>query len=74
MLPDEQLALQRLAGVPLGIAKTLMHARGFTDELIASLVLGGFATVVPDIAQIGRQTIEVELVMITDAGRKAIVD
>jgi hypothetical protein len=69
---DERRALQRLADVPRGIAKTLMLAHGFTHELIAGLVLNGFATVVPDIARIGKETIEVELVMITDAGRKAI--
>jgi hypothetical protein len=69
---DECRALQRLANVPRGIAKTLMLAHGFTDELIAGLVLNGLATVVPDIARIGKQTIEIELVMITDAGRKAI--
>jgi hypothetical protein len=72
MTPDERLALQRLADVPRGIAKTLMLAHGFTDELIASLVLNGLATVVPDIARIGKQTIEIELVMITDAGRRAL--
>jgi hypothetical protein len=70
--PDERLALQRLAAVPRGIAKTLMLAHGFTDELIAGLVLNGLATVVPDSARIGKQTIDIELVMITDAGRKAI--
>jgi hypothetical protein len=70
--PDECRALQRLADVPRGIAKTLMLAHGFTDELIAGLVLNGLATVVPDSARIGKQTIEIELVMITDAGRKAI--
>jgi hypothetical protein len=69
---DECRALQRLADVPRGIAKTLMLAYGFTHELIAGLVLAGLATVVPDIARIGEQTIEVELVTITEAGRKAI--
>jgi hypothetical protein len=69
---EECRALQRLADVPRGIAKTLMLAYGFTDELIASLVLNGLVTVAPDIAIIGKQTIEIELVMITDAGRKAI--
>jgi hypothetical protein len=69
---DECRALQRLADVPRGIAKTLMLAHGFTDEVIAGLVLNGLATVVPDIAIIGKQTIEIELVMITDAGRKVI--
>ncbi|HLK82337.1 MAG TPA: hypothetical protein VKT99_12705 [Xanthobacteraceae bacterium] len=72
MTPDECRALQRLADVPRGIAKTLMLAYGFTDELIARLVLNGVATVVPDIARIGTQTIEIELVTITDAGRQAI--
>jgi hypothetical protein len=72
MTLDESRALQRLADVPRGIAKTLMLAHGFTHELIAGLVLKGLATEVPDIARIGKQTIEIELVMITDAGRKAI--
>ena len=72
MTPKEYDALQWLAAVPRGIAKTLMHAHGIADELIADLVLAGFATVVHDIATIGEQTIEVELVMITDAGRRAL--
>jgi hypothetical protein len=72
MTPDECRALQRLASVPRGIAKTLMLAHGFTPELIVGLVLAGLATVVTDTARIGGQTIKVELVMITDAGRSAI--
>jgi hypothetical protein len=72
MTPDEQLALQRLGDVPRGIAKTLMRARGFKDELLARLVLAGLITVVTDTARIGEQTIEVELLIITDEGRKAI--
>jgi hypothetical protein len=50
-----------------------MHAHGFTQEVIAGLVLSGFATVIPDVARIGEHRIEVELVMITE-GRKAIGD
>jgi hypothetical protein len=49
-----------------------MLAYGFPDELITALVLNGLVTVVHDVAQIGQQTIEVDLVMITDAGRKAL--
>ena len=74
MTSDEHHALQRLAGVPRGLTKSLMHAHGFTDEVIAGLVVAGLATVAPEIARIGGNTIEVELVMITDAGRKAIGD
>jgi hypothetical protein len=65
-----ELALQRLANVPRGIAKTLMLAHGFTHDLIAGLEQAGLVTVVPDIATIGGKTIEVELVVITDAGRR----
>jgi hypothetical protein len=67
-----ELALQRLANVPCGIAKTLMLAHGFTHDLIAGLEQAGLVTVVPDMARIGEQTIEVQLVMITDAGRRAL--
>ena len=74
MTLDESRALQRLADVPRGIAKTLMLAHGFTHELIDGLVLNGLATVAPDIARIGKQTIEIELVIITDAGRQAILN
>jgi hypothetical protein len=49
-----------------------MLAHGFTHELIAGLVLAGLATVDTEAARIGEQTIEVELVMITAAGRRAI--
>jgi DNA-binding LacI/PurR family transcriptional regulator len=49
-------------------------AYGFTHELIADLVQAELATVVHDTATIGEQTIEAELVMITDAGRRALDD
>jgi hypothetical protein len=72
MTPDEYGALHWLADVPRGVAKTLMLAHGFSHELIAGLVRAGLVTVVPDIARIGAQTIKVELVLVTDAGRRAI--
>jgi hypothetical protein len=65
-------ALQKLANVPRGLAKTLMLAHGFTHDLISDLAQAGLVTVVPDIAIIGGQTIEVELVMITGAGRRML--
>jgi hypothetical protein len=69
---DEYRALQRLADVPRGIAETLMLAHGFTHELIGSLVLSGLAIVVTDIAKIGGETIRVELVIITETGRRVL--
>ena len=72
MTRDQRRALRRLATIPRGVAKTLMIAHGFTHELIADLVLAEFVMVVTDTAKIGERTIEVELVMITDAGRRAL--
>ncbi len=72
MTPDQYDALERLTDVPRGIAKTLMDAYGFTHELITDLVLAGLVTVATDTAKIGEQTIEVELVMITEAGRRVL--
>ncbi len=72
MTRDQRRALRLLADVPRGIAESLMLAHGFTHDLIAGLVLAGLATVVTDTARIGRKTIKVDLVMITDAGRKAV--
>jgi hypothetical protein len=69
---NEYHALQRLAAVPRGIAETLMLAHGFTHELIGALVFSGLATVVTETAKIAGETIRVELVIITDAGRRAL--
>src|SRR5258707_9104908 len=72
MTRDQRRALRRLSNVPRGIAETLMLAHGFRREVIAGLALAGLATVVTDAVRIGDQTIKVDLVIITDAGRKAI--
>ena len=53
MTLNEIRALQRLADVPRGIAKTLMLAHGFTDELIA-----GDVVVVCKLDRFGRSTRE----------------
>ena len=58
--------------VPRGIVKILILAHGVTRELIATLVLAGLVTVVIDTVQIGDETLDVDLVMITDVGRKAL--
>jgi hypothetical protein len=49
-----------------------MLAHGFTRELIATLVLAGLVTVVIDTAKVAEETIDVDLLMITDAGRTAL--
>ena len=72
MTRDQRRALQWLVRVPRGIVKTLLLAHGFTRELIATLVLAGLVTVVIDTVKIGDETIDVDLIMITDVGRKAL--
>jgi hypothetical protein len=74
--PADPLGSLTPAEVPLIEAEKLSEqagppqsAYGFNHDSIAGLVLEGFATVVPDMARIGEQTIDVELVMITDAGQ-----
>jgi hypothetical protein len=74
MTRNQRRALRRLAHVPRGVAETLMLAHGFTRELMAGLVLAGLVTVVADSVKIGGETINVDLLIITDAGRKAIED
>jgi hypothetical protein len=49
-----------------------MLAHGFSRELISGLVLFGLATVVTDTVRIGGETMEVELIVITDAGRRVL--
>jgi hypothetical protein len=53
-----ELALQRLANVPCGIARTLMLAHGFTHDLIAGLEQAELVTVVPDIATLISQLLK----------------
>jgi len=72
MTRDQRRALRLLADVPRGIAESLMLAQGFSRELISGLVTFGVARVVTDTVRIGGETIKVELVMITDAGRQAL--
>jgi hypothetical protein len=72
LTPDQRRALRRLADVPRGIAETLMVAYGFRRDSMNVLVLAGLATVVTETVRIGAETINVDLIMITDAGRKAI--
>jgi hypothetical protein len=49
-----------------------MLADGFARDMLAGLVLAGFATVVTETVRSSGQTIKVERLGITDAGRRAI--
>jgi hypothetical protein len=68
-------ALQLLAGNPRGTTEhMLVLGHGFSSDMLAMLVLAGFATVVTETLRAGGPTIKVERVSITDAGRKALDD
>jgi hypothetical protein len=55
-----------------GAIEALMRARGFTANILAHLVLVGFATAQPEINNAGGRRIEVIRMRITDAGRDAL--
>jgi hypothetical protein len=62
-----------LAGTPRGLTEHFLLAHGFSVEMLSSLVLAKLATIVtePMMARRG-VTLMVELIRITDAGRRAI--
>ena len=69
---DQRSALVILAASPRGLTKALMLADGFARDMLAGLVLAGFAMVVTETVRSSGQTIKVERLGITDAGRRAI--
>ena len=68
-------ALTILARSPGGAAEELvLIAYGFRREMLARLVLAGLVTKVTDTLKSDEETIKVNLVTITDVGRKALKD
>jgi hypothetical protein len=71
--PQAHRALVLLAGSPDGSAEELvMIANGFARELPDWLVLAGLVRAVTDTMEIGKETIRIDLLVITDDGRKAL--
>jgi len=71
----EQLrALKKLAGAPQGVTEPLLIvAHGFSVGMLADLVLAGLATVVTETKMAPRSpTIKIDLIRITDDGRRTI--
>ena len=73
-LSSEQRRVLRLLfdAEPGGITEALWTTHGFSAELLSGLVLTGLATMAGDTVRDGSRTIEVVLVRITEAGRKAL--
>ena len=71
---ERRRALQLLASSSRGATEDLLVlADGFSRDMLAGLVLAGFATVVTETKSAPRGvTIKVERIRITDAGRRAL--
>jgi len=62
-----------LASSPRGATEEVfVLAHGFSCDMVAGLVLAGLAALVTERLRADGPTINVELVMITDAGRRAL--
>jgi len=72
--PERCSALGILADAPRGLTEDLLLARGFTREVLASLVRDGLATTRTEITRGGGREVEAVRMRITDAGRRAIED
>jgi hypothetical protein len=69
---EQRRALELLASIPQGATEALLLAYGFRREMLAKLVLTGFASVATETMRAGGQTMKVERYRITDAGRMAV--
>ena len=65
-------ALRLLAGNPGGCTESILQVHGFAIEMLARLIIDGFATAEPERVRGNGRAIEVTRVMITDVGRRAL--
>ena len=70
--PERRGALGILDDAPRGLTESILLAHGVTDQVIASLVRDGLATMRPENTREGVRTVDVIRVKITDAGRRAL--
>ena len=65
-------ALELLAGSPDGVNEALLLAHGFTRQMLTGFVRSWLATWHHRTIRAGGKTIEVNYMVITDVGRRAI--
>jgi hypothetical protein len=70
--PDRRRALELLASSRDGCTEAIMLAHGFTIKQMVELVHAGLATAHSQRVIVGRRTVEVARVKITEAGRQAL--
>jgi hypothetical protein len=72
--PDRRRALELLAGSRDGMTEAMLAAHGFTVTQIVELVRAGLAVAYSQRVIVGRRTIEIAHVKITETGRRALAD
>jgi hypothetical protein len=70
--PDRRRALELLAASPEGCTEAILLAYGFTIPLLVELIRASLATATPERMVAGRRKVEVTVVRITAAGRRAL--
>jgi hypothetical protein len=70
--PDGRRALELLVASRDGATEAVMLAHGFTVPLMVELVRAGLASARAEHTVAGKQKIEVAVVRITEAGRRAL--
>jgi hypothetical protein len=69
---EARRALELLAGSPDGVNEALLLAHGFTRQMLTGFVRSGLASWHDRTVRAGSRTIEVNYMVITAAGRRAI--
>jgi hypothetical protein len=72
--PDRRRTLELLAASRDGCAQAILIAHGFSIEQMLELVRDGLATAHRQRVIVGKRTIEVARMKITEAGRQALTD
>ena len=70
--PDRRRALELLAASRDGCTEAILLAHGFTIKQIVELVRAGLAAAHSQRVVIGRRTVEIARVKITEAGRQGL--
>ena len=70
--PDRRRALELLASCRDGCTEAILLAHGFTIPQMVELVRAGLATATAERMRAGGKLMEVAIVRITEAGRRAL--
>jgi hypothetical protein len=71
---ERRRALELLAASPDGCTEAFILAHGFTTDFLVDLIRAGLATAQTERAVVGRRSMQVTRMRITDAGRRALAE